>query len=122
MISLTWLGDSPSASCCIRADGHTSILSTGFGRGRLVAVAAAPCGDVYAAERGGGGRVVRFGRDGKAEWTISIPGAQFYGLTVDGGFLYALDLGHRQLLRIPLTGCSPAAIKAATTQAAQRQN
>ncbi|HEX9106227.1 MAG TPA: M6 family metalloprotease domain-containing protein [Longimicrobiales bacterium] len=101
----------------IAANGHASVLATGFGRGRLVAVAAAPCGDVYAAERGGSGRIVRFGKDGKAEWTISIPGAQFYGLTVDGGFLYALDLGHHQLLRIPLSGCIPPAGTTVTAMA-----
>jgi hypothetical protein len=30
------------------------------------------------------------------------PGARFYGLAVDDGFLYALDMTQRQLLRVPL--------------------
>jgi hypothetical protein len=30
------------------------------------------------------------------------PGARFYGLAVDDGFLFALDLTYRQLLRVPL--------------------
>ncbi|MBX6363977.1 MAG: M6 family metalloprotease domain-containing protein [Gemmatimonadetes bacterium] len=83
-------------------DGTLRRFFTGFGRGRLVAVASTPEGDVFAAERGGRGRIVRFSADGRKLWEAAIPGAQFYGLTVSGSFLYALDLGHRHLLRLPL--------------------
>ena len=91
----------------VTTDGTLTRLSTGFGRGRLVAVAVAPCGDVYVGERGGQGRITRFGKDGRAEWTIAVPGAQFYGLTLEGSFLYALDLGHRQIIRLPIGPCAP---------------
>lgn len=86
------------------ADGSATRILTGFGRGRLVAVAATPEGDVFAAERGGQGRIIRFAPDGSKEWEVAIPGAQFYGATVNGNFVYLLDLAHRQLLRIPLSG------------------
>ncbi|HEX7090975.1 MAG TPA: hypothetical protein VF192_12615, partial [Longimicrobiales bacterium] len=83
-------------------DGRARALRTPFGRGRLVAVAATPEGVAYAAERGGEGRIVRIRENGDPELVARVKGAQFYGLAVDGGFLYALDLRHRQLLRIPL--------------------
>lgn len=93
----------------IAADGTLHRFLTDFGRGRLVAVASTPEGDIFAAERGGRGRIVRFAADGRKLWEAAIPGAQFYGLTVNGSFLYALDLGHRQLLRLPLPAAqSPA--------------
>ncbi len=101
----------------LASNGRVTTLVTGFGRGRLVAVAAAPCGDMYAAERGGQGRIIRFGKAGRQEWSIAIPGAHFYGLTVDGAFLYALDMAHRQILRIPLTGCTPRLVKPPDTAA-----
>src|SRR5690606_14490028 len=86
----------------IAPDGRARSLSTPFGRGRLVAVAAAPDGIVYAAERGDDGRIVRIGKDGRHEVIARIRGAEFYGLAVEGGFLYGLDLRHRQLVRIPI--------------------
>ena len=86
----------------IAPDGRMRVLSTPFGRGRLVAVAATPDGIAYAAERGDDGRIVRIGKDGRHEVIARVRGAEFYGLAVEGGFLYALDLRHRQLLRLPI--------------------
>ncbi|HEY8468921.1 MAG TPA: M6 family metalloprotease domain-containing protein [Longimicrobiales bacterium] len=83
-------------------DGRARVFRTPFGRGRLVAIAATPEGVAYAAERGGEGRIVRIRENGDPELVARVKGAQFYGLAVDSGFLYALDLRHRQLLRIPL--------------------
>jgi M6 family metalloprotease-like protein len=92
----------------VRADGSLSYLATGFSRGRLVAVAATPEGDVYAAERGGEGRIIRFHRNGGREVIFRERGAQYYGIAVEESFLYALDLGQRKLLRIPLPQREPA--------------
>ncbi len=100
-------------------DGVSQALQTGFAAGRLVAIAADASGVVYAAERGGEGRILRFAENGAREVVAQIPGAHFYGLTVDGRFLYAADLGHRQLIRIALPGVtSPAARRQTTTAGA----
>jgi hypothetical protein len=40
--------------------------------------------------------------DGSREIVYRSPGARYYGLAVDDGFLFALDLTQRHLLRIPL--------------------
>jgi M6 family metalloprotease-like protein len=82
-------------------DGEVvSTLATGFGRGRLVALAATADGDVYAAERGGGGRIMRFRAGGGREIVYQDRGAQYYGVAVEDDFVYALDLRERKLLRI----------------------
>ncbi|HLU26342.1 MAG TPA: M6 family metalloprotease domain-containing protein [Longimicrobiales bacterium] len=80
-------------------DRHVEI-PTGFSKGSLVAVTATPGGDVYAAERGGQGRILRLTPAGTREVITSVSGAQFFGLAVDEGFLYAVDLRNRNLLRI----------------------
>jgi M6 family metalloprotease-like protein len=93
----------------INGDGSVDVIPTGFGEGRLVAVAASPSGTVYAAERGGAGRVLRIDPGQPLPQVMAtFAGAEFYGLTVEGSFLYALDLRGRQLLRFPLTGVAPA--------------
>jgi M6 family metalloprotease-like protein len=86
----------------IAPDGTRRITDTGFGAGRLVAVATTPAGNLLAAERGGQGRILQLNRDGSREIVYRSPGARFYGLAVDDGFLYALDMTQRQLLRVPL--------------------
>jgi M6 family metalloprotease-like protein len=87
----------------VEASGRVTAHPTGFEPGRLVAVAAGPDGAVYAAERGGSGRIVRLrGEVQLPEEIVRVAGGEFYGLAVDGEFLYALDLGNRQLLRMPL--------------------
>jgi M6 family metalloprotease-like protein len=86
----------------VSAAGDRRLIETGFGPGRLVAVATTPDGAVLAAERGGQGRIMRFDPNGTSEVVYWSPGARFYGLAVDDGFLFALDLTYRQLLRIPL--------------------
>jgi M6 family metalloprotease-like protein len=88
-------------------DGRAVVLPTGFGPGRLVAVAADEEGAVYAGERGGEGRILRFGPDGRVQVVTRLPNAEFYGLTVDARFLYALDLQHRQVLRVPVGALPP---------------
>ncbi|HEY0303570.1 MAG TPA: M6 family metalloprotease domain-containing protein [Longimicrobiales bacterium] len=86
----------------IARDGSTSIIETGFGQGKLVALALARSGDLYVAERGDGGRILRLNTDGTRQVMMHSKGSQFYGLAVDEHFLYAIDMRNRQLLRIPL--------------------
>jgi len=86
----------------IAPDGRVRVLPTPFGRGRLVAVAVTPEGTVYAGERGGSGRILRIAENGRQEVVARVRGAEIYGLAVEGSFLYALDLRHRQLLRVPI--------------------
>jgi M6 family metalloprotease-like protein len=99
-------------------DGVSQLLQTGFTAGRLVAIAADASGEVYAAERGGAGRILRLSTNGTREIVAQIPGAHFYGLTVDGRFLYAADLGHRQLIRIALPSSSSVSPRQTTPTAA----
>jgi M6 family metalloprotease-like protein len=88
----------------LEASGAFSMIPTGFGQGGLVAIAATPCGELYAAERGGEGRIVRIDRLGGQHVVATVQNAEFYGLAVDDRFIYAADLGNRQLLRIPRAG------------------
>jgi len=83
-------------------DGAFTRIPTGFAPGRLVAIAATPAGEVFAAERGGEGRIVRITAAGDIVDVGRVAGAEFYGLAVDERFLYALDLHNRQLLRFAL--------------------
>jgi M6 family metalloprotease-like protein len=92
----------------ITPDGQRRVIDTGFGQGRLVTVTTTPAGDVIAAERGGQGRILRVSPAGVREVVYHSPGARYYGLAVDDGFLFALDLTQRHLLRIPLPPQSPA--------------
>ncbi len=89
-------------------DGTVTVVRTGVERGRLVAVAAAPGGGVYAAERGGEGRILAVDGDG-VRTVARVPGAAFYGLAADRLFVYAADLSHRLLLRFarPQSGPAP---------------
>lgn len=87
----------------IGTDGTVTLLETGFERGNLVAVAVGPDGRVFAAERGGAGRIVEVGPRGPA-LLAAAPGASFFGLAADDLFLYALDLNRRELLRLPIAG------------------
>lgn len=80
-----------------------TLLETGFERGNLVAVATAPDGRVFAAERGGKGRIVQVTARGP-RLVARQPGASFFGLAADHLFLYALDLNGRELLRLPIAG------------------
>jgi M6 family metalloprotease-like protein len=86
----------------LATDGKTSTLQTEFEKGRLVSLATAPDGSVYAGERGEGGRIFRFERDGTRRLIFQSPGAAFYGLSIDQDVLYALDLRERRLLRLPI--------------------
>jgi M6 family metalloprotease-like protein len=86
----------------IEGDGTRRVIETGFGDGLLVAVATTPDNGLLAAERGGQGRIMLVRADGSREVVYRSAGARFYGLAVDDGFLYALDLTQRHLLRIPL--------------------
>jgi M6 family metalloprotease-like protein len=86
----------------IGTDGERRIIETGFSAGRLVTVATTPGNGIVAAERGGQGRVLHIRADGSRDVVYRSTGARFYGLAVDDGFLFALDLQSRQLLRIPL--------------------
>jgi hypothetical protein len=75
-------------------------IATGFKPGELVALTMGRQGELYIAERGGQGRVMRLlGNDRKI--LFQRRNAQFYGVAVDDQFVYALDLRDRQLLRIP---------------------
>ena len=87
-----------------KAGTKATVLETGFDEGKLVAVAAAPDGAVYAAERGDRGRILRFDADGTRRMVYQMPNARFYGLAVDDEFLFALNLKDRTLLRIPRGG------------------
>ena len=60
-------------------------------------------GELYIAERGGQGRVLRLSGTDR-QIIFQRNNAQFYGLAVDDQFVYALDLRNRQLLRIPKNG------------------
>lgn len=82
--------------------GRLTTISTGFGHGRLVTVAATPDGTIFAAERGGQGRILRLTPQGTTTEVARVAGAEFYGLAADHRFLYALDLAHRQVLRFTL--------------------
>jgi sugar lactone lactonase YvrE len=82
--------------------GRLTTISTGFGHGRLVTVAATPNGTIFAAERGGQGRILRLTPQGTTTEVARVAGAEFYGLAADHRFLYALDLAHRQVLRFTL--------------------
>jgi sugar lactone lactonase YvrE len=85
-------------------DGASAVLTTGFEKGKLVAIATTPAGDVYVSERGDHGRIIRIAHDGTREVLLQRRGAQFYGIAVDDRFLYAIDLRNRELLRIPRDG------------------
>lgn len=100
--------------------GKLTTIPTGFGTSRLVALTAAPDGSVFAGERGGAGRILRVTPDGARTEVARIGGAEFYGLATDTRFLYALDLGHRQILRFPLEalGQPPATRESALTSRA----
>jgi hypothetical protein len=91
----------------IAPDGALTYLDTGFGHGRLVAIVASADGWVYAAERGNEGRIVRFTPAGRRELLYRESGAEFYGLALDAGFLYALDIAERQMLRLPVAAPPP---------------
>lgn len=86
----------------IARNGSTSVIETGFGQGKLVALALSRAGDLYVAERGDAGRILRLNADGTRQIMLHSKGAQFYGLAVDDHFMYAIDMRNRQLLRIPL--------------------
>jgi M6 family metalloprotease-like protein len=84
------------------ASGRLATIPTGFGNGRLVTVTATPDGTIFAAERGGQGRILRVTPAGNTTEVARIDGAEFYGLAADHRFLYALDLANRQVLRFTL--------------------
>jgi len=84
--------------------GELELIPTGFGRGRLVALTSTSAGEILIAERGGRGRILLIKRDRDLTEVARIRGGEFYGLTADDDFLYTLDLGHRQILRMPLEG------------------
>jgi sugar lactone lactonase YvrE len=83
-------------------DGTHAVIPTGFANGKLVAIALSQSGDLYVAERGDQGRILRIAPDGSRQLMLQSENAQFYGLAVDDYFLYAIDMRHRQLLRIPM--------------------
>ncbi|HSL71766.1 MAG TPA: hypothetical protein VK864_16080, partial [Longimicrobiales bacterium] len=93
-------------------NGTATTIETGFGDGKLVAIAADANGVVYAAERGDRGRIMRFDLDGSRRLVFQSSGARYYGLALDAEFLFALDLHQRRLLRIP-TGGAPLPLVAA---------
>jgi M6 family metalloprotease-like protein len=82
-------------------DGSSSVIETGFAKGKLVALALSANGDLYVAERGDQGRIIRIAADGSRQLMMQSKGSLFYGLALDDQFLYAIDMRHRQLLRIP---------------------
>ena len=79
-------------------------MTTGFEKGKLVAIAATSGGDIYVSERGEPGRIIRIAPDGTRETLLQRRGAQFYAIAVDDRVLYAVDLRNRELLRIPQDG------------------
>jgi sugar lactone lactonase YvrE len=83
-------------------DGTSTVIETGFDRGKLVTLALSRNGDLYVAERGDSGRILRLNPDGTRQVMLQSKGARFYGLAVDEHFLYAIDMRNRQLLRIPV--------------------
>ncbi len=83
-------------------DGTSTVIATGFNEGKLVTLALSRTGDLYVAERGDNGRILRLNPDGTRQVMLQSKGAQFYGLAVDEHFLYAIDMRNRQLLRIPV--------------------
>lgn len=100
-------------------DGSSSVVTTGFEKGKLVAIATSASGELYVSERGGQGRIIRIGlEDGSREILLQRQDAQFYGITVDENFLYAIDLHHRELLRIPrnAVALNPLALTPATVR------
>ncbi len=87
--------------------GDADVIRTGFGAGRLVALAVTADGTLFVAERGNEGRIVRIDPNGTQRLVFRRPGAEFYGLAVARDhFIYALDLGARELLRFPLDAIS----------------
>lgn len=87
----------------IEPSGEITVIQTGFGIGRLVAIAVTADGTLFAAERGGAGRIIRIDANGTHSYVFRRPGAEFYGLAVARDhFIYALDLDARELLRFPL--------------------
>ena len=83
-------------------DGTNALIATGFASGKLVALALSQSGDLYVAERGDQGRIIRINADGSRQLMLQSANAHFYGLAVDDHFLYAIDMRNRQLLRIPM--------------------
>jgi M6 family metalloprotease-like protein len=102
----------------LEANGAFSMIPTGFGQGRLVAIAATPCGELYAAERGGQGRILRIDRWGGLHLVATVQHAEFYGLAIDEHFVYAADLGNRRLLRVPRHGAGRFVIAGAAPEPA----
>lgn len=94
------------------APDDVTLLETGFDRGNLVAVTVAADGRVFAAERGGKGRILELTDRGPRQ-LARVAGGEFYGLATDDLFLYALDLGRRQLLRLPIPGAGGDRVAAA---------
>jgi sugar lactone lactonase YvrE len=86
----------------LNGNGTSAVIETGFEKGKLVTLALSRDGDLYVAERGDNGRILRLNPDGSRQVMLQSKGAQFYGLAVDDHFLYAIDMRNRQLLRIPL--------------------
>ncbi|MGH7444391.1 MAG: M6 family metalloprotease domain-containing protein [Longimicrobiales bacterium] len=87
----------------IEPSGAVTVIQTGFGIGRLVAIAVTADGTLFVAERGGAGRIMRIDGNGMHSLVFRRPGAEFYGLAVARDhFIYALDLNARELLRFPL--------------------
>jgi M6 family metalloprotease-like protein len=87
----------------VEPSGAARVLVTGFERGRLVAVAVAPGGRAFAAERGGGGRIVELTPVGPSV-VAAVSGGEFYGLAACNDFVYGLDLRHRRVVRAAIEG------------------
>jgi hypothetical protein len=93
-------------------NGASSVIVTGFAKGKLVALALSAGGDLYVAERGDQGRIIRIASDGSRQTLLQSKESQFYGLALDEHFLYAIDMRHRQLLRIPTDAAAHAPLVA----------